>query len=364
MQAAVLEALGTLPVIKEVPDPVAGAGEVVVDMVAAGVLAYSGEIFRGERAYLMELPMIPGMGGVGRVRSVGPDITTLQPGGWVFCDPTVRARDDAGSPDTILQGGTAGNADGALHLQRHFHDGSYAEQMMTAAENVFPLPDLSTEEAARWCRIGSLLVPFGGLLSIDFRAGETLVVNGATGRYGSAAVQVALAMGAARVVATGRNRAALAELERRFGPRVSSAAMTGGRDVDRAAILAAADGPLDCALDILPPQATPAQVATAVGCVRANGRVSLMGGVGIADGAELALPYRWIMRNNITVCGQWMYPRSAVPRFISMVRGGLIDLGVGEVTTFPLSRIADAVEHAAANAGPFSGTVLLPGDPG
>lgn len=49
-----------------------------------------------------------------------------------------------------------------------------------------------------------LFVPFGGLRDIDLKPGETIIVAPATGTFGSAAVKVALAMGA-RVIAMGRN---------------------------------------------------------------------------------------------------------------------------------------------------------------
>ncbi len=45
-------------------------------------------------------------------------------------------------------------------------------------------------------------------------------MSGATGNFGSAGVAVALAMGAACVIAPGRNETVLADLVRRFGPRV------------------------------------------------------------------------------------------------------------------------------------------------
>jgi len=48
-----------------------------------------------------------------------------------------------------------------------------------------------------------------GLLAGYLQPGETLVVNGATGGFGSAGVVLALAMGAGKVVATGRNEQAL-----------------------------------------------------------------------------------------------------------------------------------------------------------
>ena len=53
---------------------------------------------------LLDLPIIPGPGGIGRVRAIGPDATKLAVGDWVFCDPTVRSRDDVVAPDITLQG--------------------------------------------------------------------------------------------------------------------------------------------------------------------------------------------------------------------------------------------------------------------
>jgi len=104
MKAAILHALGTPLAIETVPDPLAAPGEVVVDVVAAPVLSYTNEVFDGTRIYHLTFPMTPGCGAVGRVRAAGPDTTRLVPGDWVFCDPTVRARDDALAPDIMLQG--------------------------------------------------------------------------------------------------------------------------------------------------------------------------------------------------------------------------------------------------------------------
>ena len=77
MQAAVLKAFATPLIIETLPDPQPGAGETVVDVVAAPVLTYAAKVFSGERAYPLLLPMAVGVGAVGRVRSVGPDATRL-----------------------------------------------------------------------------------------------------------------------------------------------------------------------------------------------------------------------------------------------------------------------------------------------
>jgi alcohol dehydrogenase len=197
MKAAVLNEFGVPLAVQTLPDPVLGTGEVIVDVVAAGIAGYAAGVFSGARNYMLELPVVPGPGGIGRVRATGPDATRLSVGDWVFCDATVRSRDDALNPDMILQGWTY-RSDAALSLHRFFHHGSFAEQMRVPTENVTPIGEIGAADAGRWCALSRLLVPNGGLVAGDLRPGETLVVNGATGGFGIAGVAVALAMGAAR----------------------------------------------------------------------------------------------------------------------------------------------------------------------
>lgn len=358
MKAAVLNAFGSPLAIETLPDPVLGAGSVIVDVVAAGVTSYAANVFNGSRNYALELPVAPGPGGIGRVRATGPDATRLRVGDWVFCDPTVRSRDDAADPDTILQGWTY-RSEAALPLHRYYHHGAFAEQMLVPTENVTRLGDIDTVDAGRWTALGRLLVPYGGLLAGDLKAGETLVVNGATGGFGGACVAVALAMGAAKVVATGRNGRALDDLVRRLGPRVRPAPMSGVEADDRRRIIELADGPIDFVLDFLPREASAPQVQAAMFAVREGGRVVLMGGVRGSGGAGLAQLYNW-MKNNITVRGAWMYPRDAAARMVAMVRAGLIDLSQFDLTEFALDDANAAVAHAAANAGPRQLTVIRP----
>jgi NADPH:quinone reductase-like Zn-dependent oxidoreductase len=360
MKAAVLKAFGSPLAIETVPDPVPGTGEVVVDIVAAGVLSYTNEVFSGARKYLLELPVIPGVGGIGRVCATGPDATKLAIGDWVFCDPTVRSRDGGLAPDITLQGWSA-RGPGGLKLQQHFRHGSFAEKMMLPTENAKPIAAITETEAAQWCALGTLLVPYGGFLAANLQAGETVLVSGATGKFGSCAVAIALAMGAAHVIAPGRNEAVLADLVWRFGNRVRTVKLTGNEDDDRERMRQASPVPIDCVIDIMPPSVATSVVRAALMTVRPYGRVVLMGGVGMLGGAGLDLPYPWIMRNCISIHGVWMYPRAAIPRMIAMVRSGLLDLSQFAVTEFPLRQANEAVAHAAANGGPFRMTVLKPG---
>jgi alcohol dehydrogenase len=85
-----------------------------------------------------------------------------------------------------------------------------------------------------------------------------------------------------------------------------------------------------------------------------------MGGIGGEGGGGLELPYAWLMRNCITIKGQWMYPREAAARMVGMIRSGLLDIKHYRVTTFGLDSVNEAIEHAARNGGPFDRTVICP----
>lgn len=359
MKAAILKSFGSPLAIETVAEPVIGTGEVVVDVVATRVLSYANEVFSGERNYLLELPAVPGPGAIGRVRAVGPDATHLAIGDWVYCDPTFRSRDDTISPDITLQGWSA-RGEGGLRLQRHFRHGSFAEQTMVPTENVKRIGAIDTADAASWCALGTCLVPYGGFLAAKLQAGETVLVSGATGNFGSAAVAVALAMGAAFVVAPGRNEKMLKDLVRRFGRRVRPVRLSGNEDDDRRRMREAAGGPIDCVIDLMPPSVSTTTVRAAVMSVRPYGRVVLMGGVGMLGGAGLELPYPWIMRDCISIHGVWMYPPEATNGLVGLIRSGLLPLDQFEVTAFDLDHVNEAVAHAAANGGPFRMTVLQP----
>lgn len=148
MKAAILKTFGSPLTVETLPDPILGTGEVIVDLMAMGILPYAKEVFSGDRKYLLNLPVAPGLRGIGRVRAVGPDATRLEVGDWILCDPTVRSRDNALTPDITLQGWSV-RGEGGIHLQKHFHHGSFAEQMLVPTENAIPIGSIDPADAGR-----------------------------------------------------------------------------------------------------------------------------------------------------------------------------------------------------------------------
>lgn len=189
--------------------------------------------------------------------------------GFIAIAPSIRGT--MRSRPTSRSKASAHAARGGLRLQKYFRDGSLAEQMRVPTENAVRLGSIEDKNVAQWCALGLALVPYGGFLAAGLRAGETVLVSGATGNFGSAAVAVALAMGAACVVAPGRNEAVLQDLARRFGPRLCPFKLTGDEAVDREGMQKVARGPIDCVLDIMPPSVGATVVRAALMTVRPYG---------------------------------------------------------------------------------------------
>ena len=90
--------------------------------------------------------------------------------------------------------------------------GSMAQRAPVALQNCLPLPDaLDDISAAAMANPG--MSAWAALVKLaQFQAGETVLINGATGSAGQLAVQIARYLGAKKIIATGRNTQALAAL--------------------------------------------------------------------------------------------------------------------------------------------------------
>lgn len=167
MRAAVCHQVGNDAGVEvgELPDPVAGPGQVEIAVTAAGVNFPDLLMVRGLYQFRPEAPFAPGMEVAG----------------------TVTASEDAGY--------TTGSP-----VMAYLSHGGWAERVVVDATQVFPIPAAMPLEVAAVLPIAygtaiHALVDRAGL-----QPGETLVVLGAAGGVGLAAVQLGRILGA-RVIA-------------------------------------------------------------------------------------------------------------------------------------------------------------------
>ncbi len=172
MKAAFIERFGGPEVLTygELPDPVAGAGQVVVDVVAASVNGADPKVAAGEYKQVT-FPVILGRDFSGTVSAVGPEVGDLKPGDEVF---------------------------GVLETGR---DGTYCERLAVGAAIIARKPaGLSHVDAAALALTG-----LTALCSIEnalkLKAGETILIQGGAGGVASFAIQLAKHIGT-HVIAT------------------------------------------------------------------------------------------------------------------------------------------------------------------
>ena len=362
-RALVLEAVNTDFQLKTLPTPQAGPGSVVVRIIAAGVISYLREIYNGQRQYPFPTPLVGGGSAIGRVAAPGPDATSLRPGQLVFVDCVIRGRDDPSA--RFLSAIHEGPSDGSRKLMRDiWRDGTFAEFAKVPLENCIPLDE------ARLCRdlgyspqelmyLSHLLVAYGGLRDIKLEPGETIVVCPATGGFGGAGVQVAVAMGAS-VIAMGRNENELARLKAYVeqgapGANIETVKMTGDEKTDTAALKAF--GTIDAVLDFSPIAAAKStHLRSAITALRHSGRCSLMGLV------EEAIPAWKIVGGNITLKGKLMYEREDMVQFVKMLERGLLPRGKNMVNikAFGLEDWRQGLDAAAEYTGIGKAVVITP----
>ncbi|GAB3453979.1 zinc-binding dehydrogenase [Streptomonospora sediminis] len=204
MQAVQATRFGGPEVLKvcDVPEPVAGAGEVVVESAAADVLTLDALVRSGAPGpWHVRPPYIPGRGVAGHVVSVGPEV-----------DPGLLGRRVAAKPGRAVAGAGFGSVAEAARSAPP--TGGYAERVVTPAENLLDVPaNLTLRAAAALVNDGMTAM----LLSRATRPqpGETVLVAPAGGGLGSLLVQCARAAGAT-VIAAARGRHKL-DLARRLG---------------------------------------------------------------------------------------------------------------------------------------------------
>lgn len=355
MKAWRLSRLGGALELKEVPVPEPRPGSALVKIEASGLMSYLRPYVEGKLPFYNPPrgEFTIGTNGVGVVEAVGRDVWRLRPGQRVALSSHFVARENVDDPEQVLIGLTAGA--GAEAMLADWPDGTLAEYALVPVEAVTPLEGLDERDAAELAVLSRFVIPFGGLLKGRLAPGETLVVTGATRAYGTAATLLGVALGAAKVIAAGRDEKALAAVARAGGPRVSPVSLTGAAETDAARLRAAAGGGAHIAFDMVGNAADPNATLAALLSLRRAGRLVLMGSMTV----PLPIPYTAVMLNDWEILGQFMYPRSAARRLVELVRSGLLDLSPILPKVFPLADLPEAMDAAAA-AGNLEIVVVKP----
>ncbi len=320
MKAIRVHEFGGPDVLKfeEVPDLQAGSGQVVVRVKAAGVNPFDTYIRQGTYAIKPPLPYTPGSDAAGFVEAAGSGVEGLAVG------------------DRVYVGGTI--------------SGAYAEQTLAEAWQVHPLPSRVTFVQGAGINV-PYATAFRGLFQIAHaQPAETVLIHGASGGVGVAAVQLARAAGLT-VIGTGgteRGRQLVAAegaqhvLDHHASGYLDELLrLTGGRGVN-IILEMLANVNLAKDLSVLAPRA----------------RVVVIGNRG-----NIEINPREIMRRDAAVLGM-MLPNTSRPDLAGIHAGIVAGLENGSLRPvvgkeLPLTEASQA-HHAVMAPGAFGKIVLVP----
>src|SRR3954463_13602873 len=145
MKAVVFEQHGGPEVLihKDVPDPKAGRGDVLIEVKATSINHIDIFLRRGMPGVKVPMPKIAGSDASGIVRELGPDVAGLQVGQRVTINPGISC----GHCEFCAAG--FGSQCVSYEMVGENCDGSYAQFIKVPAHVVLPIPDsFSFEEAA------------------------------------------------------------------------------------------------------------------------------------------------------------------------------------------------------------------------
>lgn len=310
--------------VEEVPSPQISDDQVLIEVKAIGVNYPDLLVIGGTYQILPPRPFSPGKDAAGIVRAVGRNASHCKPGDRV-----------------------------AVQLEY----GAYAEQVAAKDAVCHVIPGgMPFEEAAAM----GLVYQTAHFALIErglYQRGETVLVNGAAGGVGLAAVQIAKGLGA--TVLAGVNSEAHAAIARENGAdHVIDLARPDLRDSLRAQVHAVTGGRgADVVLD-------PLGGAVFEASLRALAWRGRMVVIGFAAGAMPELKANYLLVKNITVSGlQWSDYRERRPEWVRRVQMELFDLYASGairpriMRSFPLERFVEAL--ALIKGGNVQGKVVL-----
>jgi zinc-binding alcohol dehydrogenase/oxidoreductase len=316
MKAVVVRDGGVLS-YEDVDDPIAGPGEVVVELKAAAVNRRDLLVRNPPGpAYQFPLPVIPGSDGAGIRRDTGEEVVIYPGLGW-------GPNEDAAGPDWQVLGGP--------------DNGTYAELVKVPEENVFPKPArFSWEEAAAFPL--AALTAYRALFEIGrLVRDESVLVLGAGSGVSTMAVSLAVQAGA-RVLVTSSSQEKI--------ERAKELGAAGGVLYTEEGWAEAA-GPVDVVLD---------SVGTtwreSLQALRKGGRLVVFGATG---GAEVSLDIRAVYLNWKSILGTMMGSRRDFMALMRVVETGVWRPVIDSVR--PLSEAAAA--HERMLAGEHFGKLVL-----
>lgn len=365
MRAARLHSIGESFRIDTIPVPAVRPTDVLVEVKAAGVVPNLRNVVTKYPEWfpflpLPKLPAIYGLDSAGVVTQVGDQVRSeIKPGDRVYVNPGLSCgscqacrRNDPINCTAYTFQGYFGFGLGSQEIFDDYPYGGFSQFLTAPARNLVKLPDaVSFEEAARFGYLGT---SYSALRKAQFAPGQTVLIDGGTGTLGLGAVLLALAMGAAKIFATGRNKALLDKLHALATDRIVPIPL-GTRPTAEVVMEATGGYGVDVLIEALGPNAPVSSVLDSFNALRRGGKAINVGGV--ADPIPLEpFPLMCLQKSYI---GSLWFTTAEGQDMADMAAAGTLNLKVFEHERFALDQVNEALDAVDNRTGGFSNVVVM-----
>jgi alcohol dehydrogenase len=343
MRAWQIDGFGSPFQLRDVPMPEVRPGSILVKIETSSLMSYLNDYVEGKLpAYRPpQGRFTPGGNAFGVIEAVGRDVWHLKPGQRVVLSSHLVTSENVADKAQMLIGVTNFGGVGEA-LMADWPDGTLAEYALWPVSAVTPVDGLDSITAEQFSIFSRCIVPYGGLVRGRLSAGETVIINGITGAYGTAAALVALALGAGKVVGAGRSAEKLDAIAEATSGRVSTVLLTGDVAADAEALRAATAGGAELAFDMVGQAKDPSSTLAALSSLRRNGRLVLMGSMTV----PVPINYMQMMFNNLEIVGHFMYEADAHLKLLNLLRIGRLDMSPVRATVYPMTELPTAMQAA------------------
>ncbi|WP_033294830.1 alcohol dehydrogenase catalytic domain-containing protein [Amycolatopsis jejuensis] len=328
MKAIIFDRHGDSDVLgyRDVERPSPGAGEVLVAVRAVSV-NHGPDVETRQRGFSMgavEMPHIGGVDPAGEIAEVGPGVTGWRPGDRVAVYPVIAC-----GVCEFCRDGFPENYCSNSRLYGVQTQGGRAQFAVAPASQLVPLPDNVSYEAAAALGVAYTTTWHGMNQRARLTANDTLLVMGAGGGCGVAAVQLGKLVGARVLAVTG------SEWKQQRVRELGADEVFSYRDPDWAGKVRAATGGrgVTAAFDNAGSETLP----SSVDCLARAGRLFCSGGT---TGFEVMLDVRQLYRNLISLYFYVQGSKADMAELVGFVADGKLDPVVD--SRYPLRAAAEA----------------------
>jgi alcohol dehydrogenase len=366
MRAARMHAVGEPLRIDEVAIPVPRPTDVLVEVRACGIVPNLGNVLHHlqewfPHLHLPKLPAIFGLDATGVVVDKGAQVHGVDIGDRVYVNP---ARYCGGCRNCRLGRTTACRAYAfngyfgfSEHSQQLFEDypyGGLCEYMTAPQYSLVVLPDnVSHETAARWGYLGT---GYRALRRGGLAPHSTVLINGISGTLGLGVALFALALGARKVLGTGRDRELLAKVKAIAPERIEVHGIDDEVPVGEWARSLTGGAGADLVVDALGSGAPHDTMLAAVDALARGGHHVNIGAVA----GDVPVHLHKVMDNDMQLSGSAWFTTAEGQEMADLAESGTVDLSVFEHEIFKLNDVNTALAVLKNRNGGFSNYVICP----